>query len=63
MTGKFPAVLNLNRLFLKLNRFICNYLPVLPDPRLTVCEWPKQGVQEPIRSLVVYMFSSYTILQ
>ena len=32
MIGKFPAVdLNLNRLFLKLNRFICNKPPVLPD--------------------------------
>ena len=31
MIGNFPAVLNLNRLFLKLNRFICNQLPVLPD--------------------------------
>ena len=29
--GDFPAVLNFNRLFLKLNRFICNQLPVLPD--------------------------------
>ena len=24
MIGNFPAVLNFNRLFLKLNRFICN---------------------------------------
>ena len=31
MIGNFPAVLNFNRLFLKLNRFICNLLPVLPD--------------------------------
>ena len=31
MVGNFPALLNFNRLFLKLNRFICNYLPVLPD--------------------------------
>ena len=31
MVGNFPAVLNFNRLFLKLNRFICNQLPVLPD--------------------------------
>ena len=31
MTGKFPAVFNFNRLFLPLNRFICNQLPVLPD--------------------------------
>ena len=30
MIGNFPDVLNFNRLFLKLNRFICNYLPVLP---------------------------------
>ena len=30
--GNFPAiVLNFNQLFLKLNRFICNWLPVLPD--------------------------------
>ena len=33
MIGNFPAVLNFNRLFLKLNRFICNLLPVLPDHR------------------------------
>ena len=26
MMGNFPAVLNFNRLFLKLNRFICNQL-------------------------------------
>ena len=25
MIGNFPTVLNFNRLFLKLNRFICNY--------------------------------------
>ena len=31
MIGNFPAVLNFNRLFLKLNRFVCNELPVLPD--------------------------------
>ena len=31
MIGNFPAVLNFNRLFLKLNRFIFNWLPVLPD--------------------------------
>ena len=31
MIGKFPAFLNFNRLFLNLNRFICNLLPVLPD--------------------------------
>ena len=24
MIGKFPAVVNFNRLYLKLNRFICN---------------------------------------
>ena len=34
MVGSFPAVLNnFNQLFLKLNRFICNQLPVLPDHR------------------------------
>jgi hypothetical protein len=33
--NNFPAVLmNFNRLFLKLNRFICNILPVLPDHRV-----------------------------
>ena len=31
MMGKFPNVLNFNRLFLKLNRFICNLPPVLPE--------------------------------
>ena len=31
MIGYFLAVLNLNRLFLKLNWFICNWLLVLPD--------------------------------
>ena len=31
--GNFPAILNLNRLFRKLNRFICNQLPVLPNHR------------------------------
>ena len=36
MIGNFPAVLNFNRLFLKLNRFICNQLPVLPDHRTIV---------------------------
>ena len=33
MIGNFPAILNINRLFLKLNRFICNQPPVLPDHR------------------------------
>ena len=31
MIGIFPAVFNFNWLFLKLDRFICNQLPVLPD--------------------------------
>jgi hypothetical protein len=30
MIGNSPAALNFNRLFLKLNQFICNELPVLP---------------------------------
>ena len=34
MIDDFPAVSNVNRLFLKLNRFICIYLPVLPDHRM-----------------------------
>jgi hypothetical protein len=29
--GDFPAVLNFNQLILKLNRFICDKLPVRPD--------------------------------
>jgi len=33
MVGNFPAVLNFNRLFLELKRFIYNQLPVLPDHR------------------------------
>ena len=32
MIVSFPAAVNFNRIFLKLNRFICNQLPVLPDP-------------------------------
>ena len=31
MIGNFPEVLIFNWLFLKLNRFIYNWLPVLPD--------------------------------
>ena len=31
MIGNFPTILNFNWLFLKLNRFICNYLPGFPD--------------------------------
>ena len=31
MVGDFPAVLNFNQLFLKLNWFINNELTVLPD--------------------------------
>ena len=31
MIGNFPAVLNFNQLFPKLNCYICNSLPVLPD--------------------------------
>ena len=34
MISNFPVVLNFNRLFLKLNRFICNQLPVLPNHRI-----------------------------
>ena len=30
MISKFPEVLNFNRSFLELNRFICNYMPILP---------------------------------
>jgi hypothetical protein len=33
MIGNFLAVLNFNRSFLKLNRFACNLLSVLPDHR------------------------------
>jgi hypothetical protein len=32
MIGNSPEVSNFNRLFLKLNQFICNKLPVLPEP-------------------------------
>ena len=41
MLGHFPAVLNFNRLFLKLIRFVCNQLPVLPDHRsnVTLSDW------------------------
>ena len=34
MTGDSPEAANFNRLFLKHNRFICNYPPVLPEQRL-----------------------------
>ena len=34
----FPAVLKFDRLFLKLNRFICNQLSVLPDRRIGVLQ-------------------------
>ena len=34
MIGKFSAVLNFNRLFRKLHRFICNSLLVLSDHSL-----------------------------
>ena len=37
--GNFPEVLNLDRLFLKLNWFICNKPPVLPEP----CYKPRLG--------------------
>ena len=36
LIGNFPAVLSFNRLFLKLNRFICSRLPVLPDHSFTL---------------------------
>ena len=36
MIGNLPAVLNLNQLFLKLDRFICNWLPVLPNHWTTI---------------------------
>ena len=40
MAGNFPAVLNFDRSFLKLNRFICNYsMPVSPD-HWTKAYWP-----------------------
>ena len=38
MIGNLLIVLNFNRLFLKLNRFICNQLPVLPDIAPYTCE-------------------------
>ena len=34
LIGNLPAVLDFNWLFLQLNRFICNQLPVLPDHSL-----------------------------
>ena len=47
MIGNFPTVLNFNRLFLKLNRYACNWLPVLPDhsPWLPKTAFPTPMVQ------------------
>ena len=46
MISNFPAFLNVNRLFLKLDRFAWNRLPVLPHHRTGGC------AQKPPRSLV-----------
>ena len=58
MIGNFPAVSNFNWLFLKLYRFICNQLPVLPDrrfpylwgrkDRMPEIPWNKRLQTEPI---------------
>ena len=37
MIGNFPAILNLSWLFLKLNRFVCHHLSVLPDHWPVLC--------------------------
>jgi len=39
MIGNFHAILNFNQLFLKLNQFICNLMPVLPDHWLHTHLW------------------------
>ena len=36
MIGNFPTILDFNRLFLKLNQFICNKLPFLRNHRAKV---------------------------
>jgi hypothetical protein len=36
MMGNFPEILKVNRLFLRLGWFICNWLSVLPVHRLLV---------------------------
>ena len=38
--GNFHALLNFNRLYLKLNQFICNQLPNLPDHRVLPIHCP-----------------------
>ena len=45
MIHNSPAVLNFNRLFLKLHRFICKQLPVIPD------HWD-DGVASPVLGLL-----------
>jgi hypothetical protein len=40
MIGNPPEVLNFNRLFLKLNQFICNKLSVLPKKYLEIHSEP-----------------------
>ena len=48
MIGNFPAVLNYHQLFLKLTRFICNELPVLPNHRSGSlgCRWGRPELRE-----------------
>ena len=52
MIGNFHAVVNFNRLFLKLNRFICNQLLVLPGHRLLFIPWM---LQEALFILVYFL--------
>ena len=44
MMGHFPAVLSFNRLCLKLDQFICNTLPVLPDHSTGLRVYPTSDV-------------------
>ena len=53
MIGNFPAVLNFNQFFLKLNWFIRNELPVLPY------HWPKLSMNLVISVSVVHRLGGF----
>ena len=63
MIGNSPEVSNFIRLFLKLNRFICNQLPVLSETQVNRFEnWLNSGYgQSPGPIVKTYLFVLYCI--
>ena len=62
MIGKFHEVLNFNRLFFELDRFICNEPPVLPRHRCNQSKRVKTMEPDIITLSSIYQFTLKTLV-